>query len=208
MRRFFVISAILAVVGGGLVFLYWSSSQPSNLKNLIVLLEDPEGKVGELEIAAGGSRQVLSKSHQATGVSSAEEAPRAPFIVSDEEIEKIFGDVIKERPPLPVSVTLNFQPGVSILVSAGPQIEQIVAEVQRRPVYRLSIYGYASITGNAASNLGIALLRARSVGRALASRGLDPQNFDVHSLLDREGVAPTTTGAAVPGNRRVEVVIR
>ena len=207
-RRLFALVAIIVLAVGGLIYLYWLTNRPENLKNLIVLLEDPEDNVGQLAVTAGGGGVVLTKTHQATGVSSNAEPLRPPFIMTDEEIGRIFGDVLKSRPGLPVSVTLNFQPGVSILASAGPQIDRIVAEAQRRPVYRLSIYGYASPTGSAVGNLGIALLRARSVGRALASRGLDPNRFDIHSLLDPQAAGPAPGGASAPDNRRVEIIIR
>lgn len=205
--RIFVYFAIFIATAFVLIIL-WFALGLGLPKNLIVLPEDPQGKVGVLEVKTEGGQQVLSKSHQATGASSASAAPKAPFIMSDAEINEIFGDVINGRPDLPVTITLNFQRGQSILATSGEQINEIIAEVQRRAISSLSIYGYASTTGNVTLNLGIALLRARAVGRALASQGLDSRRFIVESFIDQEADVSATNGVSRPDNLRVDVVIR
>jgi hypothetical protein len=116
--RIFVYFAIFIATAFVLIIL-WFALGLGLPKNLIVLPEDPQGKVGVLEVKTEGGQQVLSKSHQATGASSASAAPKAPFIMSDAEINEIFGDVINGRPDLPVTITLNFQRGQSILATSG-----------------------------------------------------------------------------------------
>jgi outer membrane protein OmpA-like peptidoglycan-associated protein len=162
-----------------------------------------------LAVTANNTQQVLSKTHQATGASAADEAPRVPYVISDEEINKIFGDVLKGRPQLPVSFTLFFQPGTSILASSGEQIDQIIAEIQRRPISAVSIYGHAGETGNITLNLGVALLRARSVSFALASRGLDRSKWHCQSKIlntsrGRHGanLEPKKSGKSTAANLR------
>lgn len=205
--RLFAYSALaaLVVLAAIVIFSILNGGPP---KNLIVLLNDPDGKVGELEVSVGAQRQVLSKSHQATGVSSASEPLPPVFVMTDEEINKIFGDVIKGRPTLPASYTLYFEGDMSILASSQEQLQQIVAEIKRRPVSRVAIYGYASGVGNVVMNRGVALFRARAVSSALASRGIDNRNFTLESIVDTALGAPDPKAPAATGSRRVEVVIR
>jgi len=194
----FVVAALAAVV--------WLSSVATP-RNLIVLLQDPDGKIGVVEVSNDGGSQTLTKLREATGASSAAEPPRAPFVMSEEDVNAIFGDVIKERPLLPASFTLNFQPGASIFASSGAQIDQIVAEVRGRPISRVAIYGYATSRGNTVINLGSSLFRARAVSSALASRGLDTRDFVIDAIIIPEADG-AVQGGAPPDNRRVDVVVR
>lgn len=193
----------IAVVLAAIIWL----SQVVTPRNLIVLLQDPDGKIGKVEVSTEVGSQMLTRLREATGASSAVEPPRAPFIMTEEEVNAIFGDVIKERPLLPASFTLNFQPGASIFATSGAQIDQIVAEVRRRPISRVAIYGYATSRGNTVINLGSSLFRARAVGSALASRGLDARNFIIDAIITPEA-ADAAQGGTPPDNRRVEVVVR
>lgn len=203
-KRIALFAVILVVVAlGAIVWL----SQVVTPRNLIVLLQDPDGKIGRVEVSTEVGSQTLTKLREATGASSAAEPPRAPFIMTEEEVNAIFGDVIRERPVLPASFTLNFQPGASILATSGVQIDQIIAEVRRRPISRVAIYGYATSRGNTVINLGSSLFRARAVSSALASRGLDTSNFIIDAIIVPEA-AGAAQGGAPPDNRRVEVVVR
>lgn len=205
LKRVFIFLAILVIAVAGL--LYWLSSVVTP-RNLIVLLADPDGHLGKVEVSNEGGSQVLSRLREATGASSAAEPPRKPFIMTEEEINAIFGDVINGRPLLPASFTLNFQPGASIFATSGAQIDQIIAEVRRRPVSRVSIYGYATSRGNTVLNLASSLFRARAVSSALASRGLDTSDFTIDAIILPENAPTAEGGAPPPDNRRVEVVVR
>lgn len=178
-------------------------------KNLIVLLKDPQGHTGAVEVSTGAGKEVLSKSGQATGVSGQGESPRAAFNLGKAKIDELFGDAIKARPILPASFTLYFELNRSTLTPAAQElVKRIVAEVRRRPVSSVSIYGHADSSGNAGANMRISLDRANKVRDSLTALGLDSKNFMVDSFGDHDPVVRTAKGVAEPRNRRVEIVIR
>ena len=205
--RLFV--GFLLVVFSFLAVLYFIGKPPAPPNNLIVLLEDPDGTTGAVDVITQGGSQSLTVAGQATGVSAADEAPRTPFFPAQTEINSIFGSTLNAQPQLPASFTLYFQPNSALLTPAAQtQIFRIVDEVQRRPIFNLSIYGHSDNTGDAAVGLRLSLDRAAAVRDALAAQGLDPTNFTIASLGDRDPLVPAAPGAQEPLNRRVEVVIR
>ncbi len=207
-RRFLLFLALFGVVAY-LAFAFMRVYVDFGLpRNLIVLVPDPDGRVGELDVSNQNGAVTLNKPYQATGASRSDEAPRAPFTVREDDVRSIFSAVAAQRPPLPVTVTLNFQPGVNIAQTAGVELDRIVGEIQARPNARVSIFGYASATGNAVINHAASLFRARAVGSALAARGLDSNDFLIESLIDTTLSGTVQAGDGIPNNRRVEVVIR
>ena len=180
--------------------------QPSNL---IVMLGDPEGKTGVVEVITNAGSQTLTEPGSATGVSGAGEAPREPFDVSQREIVSLFGDAIKARPTLPKSFTLYFRPNSSILTDeAKSDVGKIAQEIRRRKVSDISIYGHADRTGSREINVRISLRRANVVRDALFAVGLDTSKITIDSFGDSDPLVPTPAGVAEPRNRRVEVIVR
>lgn len=205
LKRLAIYTGILAMIGFVLLVL-WFALDLGLPRNLIVLLDDPDGKVGELEVSNDEGRVTLTKLREATGVSRPGQAPRAPFIMTEKEVSRIFGGALSGRPALPVTVTVVVDPARSVLDSAPAEIARIVAEIQSRPAAKVSIFGYAASTGNIVINHAASLFRARAVGSALAARGVDTTGYLIESILDQGTAAPAPGG--VPNNRRVEVVIQ
>ena len=205
-RLFFV---VLLLVVAFLTAMYFLGLPPPPPKNLIVLMQDPDGTTGSAEVTSGGASQVLAQAGQATGVSSANEKPRAPYFPGNAAIDGIFGSTLKARPDLPVSFTLYFQPNSNLVTApAMTQVLRIVDEVRRRPQASVAIYGHADNTGDPAVGLALSLDRAAAVRDALVAQGLDPGLLSIDSFGDRDPLVPAAPGVQEPLNRRVEVVVR
>ena len=192
-----------------LTAMYFLGLPPAPPKNLVVLMQDPDGTTGAADVITQGGTQSLSKAGQATGVSSPDEKPRAPYFPGDAEINGTFGAVLRTRPELPASFTIYFQPNSNLITApAQTQILRIADEVRRRPVANVSIYGHSDNTGDAAIALSLSLDRAAAVRDALAAQGLDAGAFSIESFGDRDQLVPAAPGVQEPLNRRVEVVVR
>ncbi len=203
---YFLVAAAIILLA--IIFLFTSTPSSNLPKNLIVLAKDPDGTIGTAAVSNPGGQQVLSKPRQATGVSSDSEPPPPPIILSEKDINDIFGDVLKARPRLPSSFSLRFDLGASILATAGPQIDHILAEIKRRPVWQMTIYAYASGVGSIPINKAAALFRGQALSSALASRGIDTSKIAVRTIIDPHAVVQGPDGRTLPDNRRIEVVIR
>ena len=205
-RLFFI---FLALTIAFLTAMYFLGQPPAPPKNLVILMQDPDGTTGAADVISQGGSQSLSKAGQATGVSSATEAPRTPYFPGDAEINGTFGSVLAARPTLPASFTIYFQPNSNLITApALTQIIRIADEVRRRPVANVSIYGHSDNTGDAAVGIALSLDRAAAVRDALAAQGLDTSAFSIESFGDRDQLVPAAPGVQEPLNRRVEVVVR
>ena len=205
-RLFFI---FLALTIAFLTAMYFLGQPPAPPKNLIVLMEDPDGTTGAADVISKGGSQTLSKAGQATGTSSADEKPRTPYFPGDAEINGTFGGVLRARAELPASFTIYFQPNSNLITApALTQIIRIADEVRRRQVASVSIYGHSDNTGDAAIALALSLDRAAAVRDALTAQGLDTAAFSIESFGDRDQLVPAAPGVQEPLNRRVEVVVR
>ena len=204
---FFNRSSSLLVAG--LLLAIMSLAGCGHPRDLVVLMEDPQGKTGQIEVTSAAGSQTLAESGSATGVSGSEETPRAPFQIDSTDIDAIFGAAIKARPVLPASFTLYFELDSSTLTAtARLEIAKIVSEAKRRPVSEISIFGHADRTGSNAINLRISLERATVVRNTLDAAGLRGATYIVEFFGDRDLLIPTAPGVAEPLNRRVEVIVR
>ncbi len=177
--------------------------------NVVVLLPDPEGKVGQVTVTNQAGSQVLDTAGQAVFFADANTAPQAPVTMAPDEIQRRFGPALEARPIPPVAFILYFQANSTELVEASrAQIPQIVAAVKQRESVDLSVVGHCDTTGNDAYNLRLSRERAEKVAKLLIAQGVDPQTMEITSHGKRRLLVPTGDNVSEPRNRRVEVTVR
>src|SRR4030042_267131 len=76
-----------------------SVSSPSN-PDLIVLLPDPDGKVGTIQVITKGGSQILDKPGYATLVEDVSNPPTVPKRMAESEITGAFGPALSAQPDL------------------------------------------------------------------------------------------------------------
>ena len=69
--------------------------------NTITLLADDNGRVGEISISNAGGVQVLSVANQTTQVTSFFSPPAAPVVLTQAQVQELFGAALDARPPQP-----------------------------------------------------------------------------------------------------------
>lgn len=177
--------------------------------NVVVLLPDPEGKVGKVTLSNSAGSQTLDRAGQAVFFSDAGSAPRAPETMAPEEIQRRFGEALAARPSQPVGFILYFAPNSTELVeSSRDQLPQIIAAVKRRESVDVSVVGHCDTTGDDAYNLRLSRERAETVARQLTAQGVDPKTLEITSHGKRRLLVPTADNVSEPRNRRVEVTVR
>ncbi len=199
--RHLAIAAILALILSGC-----SKPEP---ENLFVLLENPDGKVGSIQIKNAGGVQVLDKPGQATRVSGADSAPIAPIALEPKTIQKIFGATFATQPEPPVTFILYFRTGTTKLTDESRnKIEEIFATVQNRKFPVLAVVGHTDRYGSERGNDVLALRRAQSVADRLVAVGADPKLIELSSHGENNPLIPTADQVREPRNRRVEISVR
>jgi outer membrane protein OmpA-like peptidoglycan-associated protein len=176
---------------------------------LTVLLPDSENKtVGRATVSNASGSATLETARESTVVSAGD--PPAPgTVLSESEVDRIFGDALNALPLPPQRFTLYFRFESNELTAESramlPEIRKAIAE---RPVPDLAVVGHTDTTGTRAANVELGRTRALMVRALLVAAGLDPAVIDVTSHGESELLVQTADETPEPRNRRVEISVR
>jgi len=174
----------------------------------VVLVEDPDGKVGRVVVSNDAGTQVLDAANTKVTLANRTSAPKPPQVVSAKEIATVFGRALDAAPPPPEHFTLYFETGTSTLTAESQaRLREIVTSFDNRRLARATITGHTDTVGNADRNYELALRRADAIKVVLVAAGLKSGSVSTRSHGEVDPVVPTADNVSEPENRRVEVTI-
>lgn len=199
--RMLRVSSCLIVIG----FFAVLAGCPS--MHAVILVPDPDGHVGKVEVATSGGKQLLKRPGDMTRISG----PSAPSAVTTADpgfIAVTFADALAIEPLPPEKFILFFETGKTSLVpQSQAAINAILAAIKRRGAISIDISGHTDASGSVLFNDKLALERAELVKDLLLKDGVSPDRIKVSSHGKGNPLVPTHDGVAEPQNRRVEVVV-
>ncbi len=199
--RHLAIAAILALALSGC-----TKPEP---KNLFVLLENPGGKVGSIQIKNAGGVRVLDKPGQATRVLGADSAPIAPIALERKTIQEIFGATFATQPEAALTYILYFKTGTTTLTDESREkIQEMLGTVGKRNFPVIAVVGHTDRYGPSRYNEILAFRRARTVVDRLVAAGADLKLIEMSSHGENNPLVPTEDNVREPRNRRVEISVR
>jgi outer membrane protein OmpA-like peptidoglycan-associated protein len=178
-------------------------------RELVALAADPDtGEVGAINVTAAGQAVSLTAVGASTAVRSGL-GPAPAVTLSDDELQRIFGEAIAVRAPAPRHINLYFELGGDTLTPESATLATtVIDEVKGRPAPEVTVVGHTDTSGLAAANLELGLRRARLIRDRLIAVGLDPALIEIASHGEADLLIPTPDNTPEPANRRVEVAIR
>jgi len=177
--------------------------------NVFVLLEEPDGTIGAVEVSNEKGSQTIAKAGESVGMDAVGRAPSEPKVLETEVILEIFGETLEAEPEPPVTFILNFELGGTQLTPESEAIlKDILAEVARRNSPNVEVVGHTDRMGSASFNYTLALDRAEVLRDILVDNGLDPGLVEVSSHGEANPVVETEDEVSQPLNRRVEATVR
>lgn len=178
-------------------------------KSTVVLIPDPDGHVGKLEVSNQSGTQILDQANQSVAIKDKTTAPATPTKLSQSDIQADFSDVLDARPLPPERFILYFLPDSNQLTKESEALlPQIIHTIQKRPLDDIVISGHTDTVGSKEYNYRLSLERARTMFGILIANGAAPDRIKVTSHGEGNLLVKTTDNVAEPRNRRVEVVIR
>lgn len=181
----------------------------SGPESRVILLPDPDGSVGTVEVSSGGGKMLLTEAGQMTRVAGASQAPSAPVKLSEESIQRDFSALFVVEPPQPVKFLLYFEQDSTQLVAESKMLlPQIFTAIEDRRSQAIGVYGHCDRIGSDDYNMKLSLQRALAIRDLLSFQGVDPQSIDVASHGEGNPLIQTADEVSEPRNRRVEVIIR
>ena len=178
-------------------------------KSTVVLIPDPDGHVGKLEVSNQAGTQTLDQANQSVDIKDKTTAPATPTILSQSQIRAVFSDALDARPMPPAKFILYFLPDSNLLTKESEALlPQIIQTIRTRRSNDIVISGHTDTVGSKEYNYRLALERARTMSDILVANGAVPDHIKVTSHGEGNLLVKTPDDVAEPGNRRVEVVIR
>ena len=175
-------------------------------KTTVVLVPDDDGGVGRVVVKAGGAEQPLAAANESTQVT---DKPAPPKVMSQQEIDRIFGSTVAAMPEPPKSFLLYCPTGSTEPEPASrPALDEAAADITRRAVSNVSVIGHSDSAGDPAANQKLSMARAEAVRRMLEARGVPASGVALSGHGANDPLVPTAPGVAEARNRRVEILVR
>lgn len=177
-------------------------------QTVAVLLPDADGAVGRAAVSNPSGTTNLAAARDSTTV-RANQPPGPATVLSEADVQRLFGDALSALPPAPQRFTLRFRFDSDELTDESrSQVPDIVQAVRNRPAPDVLVIGHTDTIGTAASNFELGLKRATTVRNLLVEAGLDASFVEVISHGEEDRLVPTADETAEPRNRRVEIAVR
>ena len=196
------------IIGGFclLVLLMVSGCGP---KSQFIVMPDPYGKVGKVEVVTQKGSQILNQPWQSTEVTGIDQMPSEPKVLDENKVREMFKDALEARPEAPVTYRIYFKSGETEITEDSQQmIREVVKVIKIRNSNEISVSGHTDSVGSVEFNRVLSLNRARVVASILVSQGVKKEIIENTYHGKENQLIPTPDGVAEPRNRRVEITIR
>jgi outer membrane protein OmpA-like peptidoglycan-associated protein len=175
---------------------------------LVVLLPDPDGKVGQIEVDTGSAVRVISNAYHASPLDGAP-AP-APEAIDPAEIERRFGRTLSAHPDsrfrLSTSKVFCRWDSAELSEESGAQLPGLARSIRSLNPVEIYLVGHTDGIGSEAYNLDLSRRRALGVKTLFLAAGIH-----CPMVMIAYGKSKPLVGQgenAQPFNRRVEIVVK
>ena len=188
--------------------LFFSMAACSSSRTRVVLLPEENADTGGAVVVGEGSDATVLD----TPMASAEVDSRGNVKqgkTTQEEVEQDFSAALAAIPPEPVSFTLYFEKGTTVVLDISKDtLEDLFAEVSKRQAAEVQITGHTDTVGTMSENDELSTQRAETIKVMLVARGLESNFIRAVGRGERDLLVPTDDNVHEAKNRRVEVIVR
>ena len=129
--------------------------------------------------------------------------------ITQAEVEKDFSAALAATPPKPISFTLYFETGTTVIMDMSKDaLDDLFEEVAGRQAVEVQITGHTDTVGTTSDNDLLSTQRAESIKEMLVARGLKSNFVRAVGRGERELLVQTPDNVSEALNRRVEVIVR
>jgi outer membrane protein OmpA-like peptidoglycan-associated protein len=201
-----VLAAALEVACAGK---HAAPAPPETARTLVVLLPDSDtGITGRAFVSNKAGSTDLNATRDSSRASPST-APTAVTTMSEDEVQRLFGDTLSALPPAPVHFSLYFKfESDELTDESRALLPQILTTVKQRAIPEVLIVGHTDTMGTPRANIDLGLVRANTVRTMLIQVGLDSSTVEVRSHGESDLLVKTPDETPEPRNRRVEISVR
>jgi outer membrane protein OmpA-like peptidoglycan-associated protein len=181
---------------------------PTIPRSYVVLVPDPDGKVGQVIVSGTQGEQRLTQAGAVAGA----DGRAVKLTLSEPEINAEFGAAKAAQPALPEHFMLYFVSATTRLTADSEALLQtILNHWQARSqgaITEILVIGHTDTVGSEHDNVTLSAHRARIVADRLRASGLKFGAITLASHGEKQLLIPTPDETPEPLNRRVQVTIR
>lgn len=179
----------------------------SSKKTIVILLPGDDNPNSAVAVGEGDRLTVIDTPLTSASVGSGGRVSQAA--VSKADVEQTFSQALAAQPPAPISFTLHFQEGSTIVLPESRQtLERLFTEVAHRQAVEVQVTGHTDTVGREKDNDMLSTQRAGVIKDMLIGKGLQADFIRAVGRGERELLVPTANNYREPKNRRVEVIVR
>jgi len=174
----------------------------------VILLPDPDGKVGAVVVRSASGEQTIDKAY--AGVDVAQNGKIETTMDSQQVVETRYSDLLAARPPRPMTFTLFFlfDSATELAPDSSATVEKIKAVLATWPAPQVVVIGHTDLAGSQDFNDRLSLRRAQSAAAFLIKEGIPAKQIETAGRGKREPLVPTPDGVPNRMNRRVVITIQ
>jgi outer membrane protein OmpA-like peptidoglycan-associated protein len=175
----------------------------------VVLLPDENGGHGAVAIrqpAGGGGETVMNEPNSRATLGGPRPSIRP---LGAKGLSAKEAALLRALPPPAKSFTLYFVEGTTDMTAGSvPVLDQIRAEIARRPGAEVQVTGHTDTVGSDSDNDTLSKKRAEQILNLLARKGFNRAIMTAVGRGERELKVRTADNVSSAVNRRVEVIVR
>jgi outer membrane protein OmpA-like peptidoglycan-associated protein len=177
-------------------------------KTVVVLLPDPDGHAGEVEVSNKDGTRNINQAGYAVSVSSGN-APQPAVKMSEKEFNDIFAQALAVEPPPPAKYILYFfLDSIELKPDSHASMKAIISEIEKRASTDIEVIGHTDRSGDEEFNMALSRRRAESVREVLVAAGIAPAAIRMAFHGEGNPLIQTADNVHEPLNRRVVVIVR
>jgi OOP family OmpA-OmpF porin len=187
-----------------LAFLSGCSTPPDK----IILLPDPEGKVGAVIVHSTTGEQTINKAY--AGVDVTKGGAIEKTMDSQSTVETRYSQLLAARPPRPRTFTIFFlfDSATELAPESSATVKELKAVLATWPAPQLVVVGHTDLAGSQEWDDKLAMRRAETVAAFLIKQGIPARQIETAARGKREPLVHTADGVPNHMNRRVVITIQ
>jgi outer membrane protein OmpA-like peptidoglycan-associated protein len=173
----------------------------------IILLPDPEGKVGAVVVRSANAEQTVDKAY--AGVDVASDGSMEKTMDSPSTVQTRYSQLLAARPPRPMTFTLFFlfDSATELAPESPATVEKMKAVLAHWPAPQGVVIGHTDLAGSQRFNDKLSLRRAEAVKAYLVSKGIEKNRVYTEGKGEKQPVADNKNADGRAKNRRVEIEV-
>lgn len=174
----------------------------------IILLPDPEGKVGAVIVHSATGEQTINKAY--AGVDVTKGGAIEKTMDSQSSVQARYGELLAARPPRPMTFTIFFlfDSATELAPESLATVKQLKTVLATWPAPKLVVVGHTDLAGSQDFDDNLSRRRAQTVAAFLIKQGIPAQQIETAARGKREPLVHTADGVPNHMNRRVVITIQ